>query len=156
MNLVILWKSISNLHSTSMYIFPWNHFHEIFREIGFTEKYPRVTHFSVFRSLCYAGPLASITSKASLKGDFLPLVNGNARYRESLQEFQCSSSFAKCIWLGSWSANFDFFKVTCSPDDDPAGRTPSLDILFSSNHNIQKSSFGLCFWASDSLIDEVY
>ena len=28
-----------------------------------------------------------------------------------------------------------------------------LDILFSSNHNIHKSSFGLCFWASDPLID---
>ena len=30
--------------------------------------------------------------------------------------------------------------------------TRKLDILFSSNHNIHKSSFGLCFWASDSLI----
>ena len=28
-----------------------------------------------------------------------------------------------------------------------------LDILFSSNHNIHKSSFGLCFWASDPLIE---
>ena len=27
-----------------------------------------------------------------------------------------------------------------------------LDILFSSNHNIHKSSCGLCFWASDPLI----
>ena len=27
-----------------------------------------------------------------------------------------------------------------------------LDILFSSNHNIHKSSCGLCFWASDALI----
>ena len=26
-------------------------------------------------------------------------------------------------------------------------------ILFSSNHNIHKSSFGLCFWASDPLIE---
>ena len=31
-----------------------------------------------------------------------------------------------------------------------------LDILFSSNHNINKSSHGLCFWASDPLIDEYY
>ena len=28
-----------------------------------------------------------------------------------------------------------------------------LNILFSSNHNIHKSSCGLCFWASDPLID---
>ena len=29
----------------------------------------------------------------------------------------------------------------------------SLDVLFSSNQNIHKSSSGLCFWASDSLIE---
>ena len=28
-----------------------------------------------------------------------------------------------------------------------------VDILFSSNHNIHKSSCGLCFWASDPLIE---
>ena len=28
-----------------------------------------------------------------------------------------------------------------------------LDTLFSSNHNIHKSSCGLCFWASDPLIN---
>ena len=27
-----------------------------------------------------------------------------------------------------------------------------VDILFPSNHNIHKSSYGLCFWASDPLI----
>ena len=32
----------------------------------------------------------------------------------------------------------------------------TLDILFSSNHNIHKSSHGLCFWASDPLIDKFY
>ena len=31
-----------------------------------------------------------------------------------------------------------------------------LDILFSSNHNIHKSSYGLCFWASDPFIDTFY
>ena len=31
-----------------------------------------------------------------------------------------------------------------------------LEILFSSNHNIHKSSCGLCFWASDPLIDKFY
>ena len=33
---------------------------------------------------------------------------------------------------------------------------PTLDIIFSSNHNIHKSSCGLCFWASDPLIDRFY
>ena len=31
-----------------------------------------------------------------------------------------------------------------------------LNILFSSNHNIHKSSHGLCFWASDPLINRFY
>ena len=31
-----------------------------------------------------------------------------------------------------------------------------LDILFSSNYNIHKSSCGLCFWASDTLIDRFF
>ena len=31
-----------------------------------------------------------------------------------------------------------------------------LDIVFSSNHNIHKSLHGLCFWASDPLIDKFY
>ena len=31
-----------------------------------------------------------------------------------------------------------------------------LDILFSSNRNIHKSSCGLCFWASDTLIKVFY
>ena len=31
-----------------------------------------------------------------------------------------------------------------------------LDILFSSNHNIHKSSSDHCFWASDHLIDGFY
>ena len=30
-----------------------------------------------------------------------------------------------------------------------------LDVLFSSNHNIHKSWYGLCFWASDPLIEMV-
>ena len=29
----------------------------------------------------------------------------------------------------------------------------SLDILFPSNHNIHKSSYGFCFWVSDPLIE---
>ena len=31
-----------------------------------------------------------------------------------------------------------------------------LDILFLSSHNIHKSLCGLCFWASDPLIDGFY
>ena len=31
-----------------------------------------------------------------------------------------------------------------------------LDILFSSNHNIHKSSCGLYFWSSDPLINRFY
>ena len=30
---------------------------------------------------------------------------------------------------------------------------PILDILFLSNHNIHKSLWDLCFWASDTLIE---
>ena len=34
--------------------------------------------------------------------------------------------------------------------------TRILDILFPSNHNIYKSLYGLCFWASVPLIDRFY
>ena len=34
--------------------------------------------------------------------------------------------------------------------------TRKLDILFSSNHNIHKSSSGHCFWASDPSIHRCY
>ena len=43
------------------------------------------------------------------------------------------------------------------PDDDSdqmnSLKVSILDILFPSNHNIHKSSYCLCFWASDPLID---
>ena len=32
----------------------------------------------------------------------------------------------------------------------------AVDILFSSNHNINKSSAGICFWELDPLIDGFY
>ena len=35
-------------------------------------------------------------------------------------------------------------------------RICALEILFSSNHNIHKSSCDTCFWASDPLIDRFY
>ena len=34
--------------------------------------------------------------------------------------------------------------------------TRGLDILFLSNHNVHKSLCGLCFWASDPLIERDY
>ena len=37
----------------------------------------------------------------------------------------------------------------------PSSIHTTLDILFSSNHNIHKSSSGLSFWASDPLIDRL-
>ena len=43
--------------------------------------------------------------------------------------------------INNWSNNFLF---------------PTLEILFTSNHNIHKSLYGLCFWASDPLIEIFY
>ena len=42
-------------------------------------------------------------------------------------------------------------KTTCTFDS-----TCRLNILFLSNHNINKSSSGLCFWASDALIERFW
>ena len=44
------------------------------------------------------------------------------------------------VWSLSWFTTFGFGGLT-------------LDILFSSNHNIHKSLWGLWFWASDPLFD---
>ena len=52
--------------------------------------------------------------------------------------------------------------VFCVPPSLPGWYLPittdtyTLDTLFSSNCNIHKSSYGLCFWASDPLIDRFY
>ena len=60
--------------------------------------------------------------------------------------FTCPSAkcfMQKCfikIYLG-WQYNYKVCVLS------------ALDILFSSNHNIYKSLFGLCFWASDPLIE---
>ena len=37
----------------------------------------------------------------------------------------------------------------------PISGTDTLDVLFSSNRNIHKSLCGLCFWASDPLIERL-
>ena len=41
-------------------------------------------------------------------------------------------------------------------DNGSAPLVCTLDILFLSNHNIHKSLCGLCFWASDPLINRTY
>ena len=55
----------------------------------------------------------------------------------------------------SQQANLDFSLM--HHDSIPtAYYTSILDILFSSNRNIHKSSYGLCILASDTLIDKFY
>ena len=50
-----------------------------------------------------------------------------------------------------------FRKWRCeSPKRKYVSKFTRLDVLFSSNHNIHKSSCGLCFWASDPLINRFY
>ena len=59
---------------------------------------------------------------------------------------------------GMTAANFDpdvsgkFYVIFLWKKDNVC----TVDILFSSNHNIHKSSCSLCFWASDPLIDRFY
>ena len=43
-----------------------------------------------------------------------------------------------------------------NPHSYQTSHVSRLDVLFSSNYNIQKSLCGLCFWASDFLIDRFY
>ena len=43
-----------------------------------------------------------------------------------------------------------------SPNRCVRPKRPTLDILFSSNHNNHKSLSGFCFWPSDPLIDRFY
>ena len=42
------------------------------------------------------------------------------------------------------------------PLDMHAGRMRPFIYTFSSNHNIHKSSYGLCFWASYHLVEQFY
>ena len=49
-----------------------------------------------------------------------------------------------------FSRNIAFYK---NWPFERGGYICTLDILFSSNHNTHKSSYDLCFWASDSLIE---
>ena len=50
-------------------------------------------------------------------------------------------------------ASFNFF---CYLHFSRPRQEQRVDILFSSNHNIHKSSYDLCSWASDPLIDRFY
>ena len=45
--------------------------------------------------------------------------------------------------------------MMCAGDATGGGDACQVIILFSSNHNIHKSSCGLCFWAPDPLIDKI-
>ena len=49
--------------------------------------------------------------------------------------------------------NVPWKKCWWKPPRNGVRQVSTLDILFSSNHNIHKSSCGLYFWASDPLID---
>ena len=52
--------------------------------------------------------------------------------------------------------NVPWKKCWWKPPRNGVRQVSTLDILFSSNHNIHKSSCGLYFWASDPLIDRFY
>ena len=52
--------------------------------------------------------------------------------------------------------NEDVYGTACQQSKSNQLEEAALDILFSSNHNIHKSSCSLCFWASDPLIDRFY
>ena len=54
----------------------------------------------------------------------------------------------KNIICSEWIQKVSIFLTTTDAD--------KLGILFLSNHNIHKSSYGLCFWASDTLIERLY
>ena len=53
---------------------------------------------------------------------------------------------------GNWIVHTLIFKTSVKSEI----YLTTLDILFSSNHNIHKSSSGHCFWASDPLVDKFY
>ena len=56
----------------------------------------------------------------------------------------------------------DAFSVSPAADYNPTicgtntGEHSKLDLLFSSNHSIHKSSCGLCFWDSDPFIERFW
>ena len=54
-------------------------------------------------------------------------------------------------YLPSWTLTY--LSMYTYDSYNSLGYTYNLVILFLSNHNVHKSSCGLCFWAPDSLID---
>ena len=73
------------------------------------------------------------------------------------------------FWILEWSnhlnsklkmfritSNFIIIYTKLSKINSILANIRTLDILFSLNHNIHKSSCGLCFWASDLLMDRSY
>ena len=68
------------------------------------------------------------------------------------------------IWDLAFSCSFpwttlnnqELHQIMAQFDQRGSRLLSTLDILFSSNHNIHKSSSGHCFWVSDPLIDRFY
>ena len=57
-------------------------------------------------------------------------------------QFATTPLGSRSEYLDLLEKKYDIKKYVCT-----------VDILFSSNHNMHKSSSGLCFWASDPLIE---
>ena len=77
---------------------------------------------------------------------------------ELTQYYIAFSSFRKLLFFHKFATHDNTVCVMnwwkCAEASTSHAHT--LDILFSSNRNIHKSSRGLCFWASDPLIDTFY
>ena len=86
------------------------------------------------------------------------LQNNFAKYKFEIQKCRVSSvifSFSKNV--DSWYVIAKYYAAASICKKvvllRKAAQALSVDILFSSNHNIHKSSGGLCFWASVTLIE---
>ena len=93
-----------------------------------------------FSTFVITGPSTSVTTAYSiLNGEITPAGGSGA------------SHGTRCLT--------DTFSVSPAADYNPTicgtntGEHSKLDILFSSNHNIHKSSCCLFFWASDPLVE---
>ena len=80
----------------------------------------------------------------------LPIPIGKSCYESIFLTINQSVVKAKNIHAAGEETQMTFFPYVF--DDDAS----ILDILFLSNHNIHKSLCGLCFWASNPLIEGDY
>ena len=124
--------------------------HELIKQFAWRKKGYKVWHrqleatrvlvplrFGLFE------PLKIITKKGSLciyKGLTKVLL-----FSTTFQKKSCSAGPIIIFIVGMWIFKKYLFAYE--------KKLPILDILFSSNHNIHKSSCVLCFWASDPLIE---